>query len=120
VTPIEQELKRLAELEKAATKGPWEDTPEGIRCAYPSRRDPAWKDWIGLQNNDLPIVGQREKNAAFIAELRNAAPGLIEVAQIAVEALGNCMDADRCGCPHKCGNCVGLSQISKALLKGRE
>lgn len=61
---------KLAELEekaKAATPGPWEANEDGVRCAYPSRRDPAWKDWIGLNNNELPVVGQREINAEYIA-----------------------------------------------------
>ena len=118
MSTIEAELKRLAELEKAATKGPWMRDHMGA-FIFTQETDGSCGDMVfEVRGYGANLPGTA--NAAFIAELRNAAPGLIEVAQIAVEALGNCMDADRCGCPHKCGNCVGLSQISKALLKGRE
>ena len=94
MTPIEQELKRLAELEKAAPPPPW------------SREMPA------------TALNDEQYDAAtnYIAELRNAAPGLIEALSIAVKALEAAASVRGDGSwAH-----VALSQISKALLKGGE
>lgn len=60
-------IKELEEKAKAATPGPWEHNADGIRCTYQSRRDENWRDWIGLKIVDMPVVGQSELNAEYVA-----------------------------------------------------
>lgn len=97
---------QLAELEAAATPGPWAGTTEGsydqrhaaakAYDAVRARRDPDSPDiqfsdlsWVRTSGDDwlnVALVGNGvngPENAHFVAALRNAAPALIAVARAA-------------------------------------
>ncbi len=121
MTPIEQELKRLAELEKAATPGPWEGTHYGDEVEITAPGAKLSEFYIYLETTRAKNI--TPATVEFIAELRNAAPGLIEALSLAVEALEQEHDhlpTDGGATYGNCRACIAISQISKALLKGGE
>lgn len=76
-----------------ATPGPWKyDKNFGVKCDYPSRRDPEWTDYIAkikhnwiAQPMDFPFVGKELDNGDFIANSRTDIPKLCEALRKAVE-----------------------------------
>lgn len=65
-------LKRLSEIEQAATKGPWEKQ-YSFNLRSP---DPRGGTMCPLSNSGMDVE-QREANFTFVAAARNALPALI-------------------------------------------
>ena len=110
MTPIEQELKRLAELEKAASPNEVaERTRAYVKLQYEvhKKKPDAYGDYYcGFEDGFK------------FAAIRNAAPGLIEGLRVAVEALERFAEWET---PTETVEGIAteaISQISKALLKG--
>lgn len=86
-----------------ATPGPWKyDKNFGVKCDYPSRRDPEWTDYIAkikhnwiAQPMDFPFVGKELDNGDFIANSRTDIPKLCEALRKAVEFAASCVTEPR-------------------------
>lgn len=70
-------LEKLASIEKAATKGPWQECGTSIVPLDESQGSsydtpPSWVEWIS--NGNYP---RRDADADFIIAARNALPALI-------------------------------------------
>lgn len=76
------DLKYIKARLEAATPGPWklhfdDEENQWVKCDYPSKRDPIWKDHI-CQVNNFPLVGQNKKNGTFIAHAPTDIAALVE------------------------------------------
>lgn len=110
-------LDRLAELEAAATPGPWEVTGACDDLVYAGA--------------NRPVAGCAEpahrEDAAFIAALRNNAKALIEVAQAAdvahmirclhPQGVNGCVVIFAADVERYCWNCTAKERLVAALAK---
>ncbi len=116
---LESELKRLAELEGKATKGPWEKNQYSNFTGYSlfaKEFGCVTERWAASFED--PSGPQHAANGEFIAAIRNAAPSLIEGLRVAVEALSDIEwhELERRDAINKATE--ALSRISKLLSPG--
>jgi len=79
MTKLQELIDKGLELSGKATKRPWQNIQDGIRCVFPSSRDEEWNDWIGLKVSQFPLVGQQEDNAEFIVHACNTHDTLLKI-----------------------------------------
>lgn len=86
MTPLDQFLSAIEEVEKKATPGPWIRNGTGGYICYHQIEDDRILDYISSPNSQL---NETKPDAEFIAASRSAIPQLLEIVRIQQEALKN-------------------------------